>query len=137
MNALDEPAFQVHGFITWVWGIGDGMWSLPDTIPESVLRLFIDGTTYNPISLHPVIQKREGPPRLLSPSISWRCEDCKMAMPFEGWAPCPVCGSHEVGSINMWNPTTTTMRDNRQVKSCDVNWRELPRYDNSKPGDPK
>jgi hypothetical protein len=70
---------NVPGFLIWVCGLQEGWLHLPETIPISVLRSFVD--------LHP------------ENSPLQRCEDCWLGLPANCtsiWQSCPACGSQRI-----------------------------------------
>ena len=73
-----------HGFLRWLLLLQEGAASLPETLPESVVRAWHRGQTFRPGN--PSAEFRD--------CIPWtRCDDCLFVVP-DGdrkWTACPVC----------------------------------------------
>jgi hypothetical protein len=91
---------RMHGFLEWVLLLHKGSRSLPERIPADLLRTWRDGYSER--------WGFDGSPRSLS--ASWRCEDCKMALPNAGPngtlfpSDCPVCGSVDLRYADLSRP---------------------------------
>lgn len=94
-EARGEADHLPTGFFVWLYQLQAGVASLPETIPENVIRLWHRGS---PAEKHPAVGFME--------CIPWaRCERCRFVVPDadRDWRLCPVCGSERMGFIFLGN----------------------------------
>jgi hypothetical protein len=78
--------YRGHPFLRWLWLLEMGAASLPETLPEVVVRLWHRGSPPNP-EVNPCNTE-------WSECIPWqRCEACLFVVPDgdRNWKACPVC----------------------------------------------
>jgi hypothetical protein len=97
-----------HGFIDWLVGLQDGIWSLPAELPEAWLVTWRDG--YEPEFSWDKLPWTPRPHR--------RCEGCRLALPCVGansksgardFEACPACGGTRISGICFYDMRKFTL----------------------------